>query len=68
MSVPLPEVDGGLCLHVTPEDALAFPMRCGDDVYRAWRFVIGAARWQLQESSGAVGDPLMRPDREEVSA
>lgn len=67
MAASVPEVDAGMCLHVTPEDAQAYPVRCGPEVFRAWKYVIGAARWQLQDGKDAIGDPLVPPAREGVA-
>lgn len=64
----VPEVDGAVCLHVTPEDALAFPMRADEQVFRYCRYLIGVARWHFQASKDAVGDPLVAPAREEVAS
>lgn len=67
MALPVPEVDGGVCLHVTPEDAVAYPIRCDESVFRAAKFVIGAAKWHLQDAKDSIGDPLVPPEREEVA-
>lgn len=61
MAVPVPEVDGGVCLHVTPVDAQLYPVRCDDEVWRSARYVIGAAKWHLEQSKDAIGDPLVAP-------
>lgn len=58
MAVPVPEVDGGLCLHITPESCEAFPVRCDERVFRAFLFILETARWELQDSKGAIGPPL----------
>lgn len=67
LALSVPEVDGGVCLHVTPEDAIAYPMKCDESVFRAVRFVIGAAKWHLQDSKDAIGDPLVPPEKEAAS-
>lgn len=61
MGVPVPEVEGGVCIHVTPGSCEAYAIRCGADVHRAFLYVLEAARWQFDESKTAVGDPLVFP-------
>lgn len=68
LAVPVPEVEGGVCLHVTPGSCDSYPVRCDQDVYRSFLFVLEAARWQLEDSKSAIGDPLVFADRQEVSA
>ena len=68
LAVPVPEVDGGLCIHITTEACEAFPVRCDEQVYNYFLYVLEVARWELQESKGAIGDPLVFPDRKAVAS
>lgn len=61
MSVPVPEVDTGLVIHITPEHCEAWPMECGPDVFEAFLFVTEAARWLFQTSKTVMGLPLQPP-------
>jgi hypothetical protein len=67
LAVPVPEVDGGLCIHITTEACEAYPVRCDEDVHRAFLYHIECARWVLHESADAIGDPLVFPDRQAVA-
>lgn len=33
MATPVPEVDGGLCIHITPDSCEAFPVRCDRKIH-----------------------------------
>lgn len=59
-AVPVPEVDQGLVLHVTPELASAWPIECGPEVHKAFLHTIECARWALQTSQWVMGDPLKK--------
>ena len=63
MAVPVPEVDAGLVIHITPEACEAYPVRCDADIHRSFLYVLEAARWSLETSKRAVGDPLEYPER-----
>lgn len=58
MAEPVPEVDGGLCIHITPEACEAYPVRCDARVHERFLFIQEVARWQLQDSRTAIGQPL----------
>lgn len=57
-AVPVPEVDGGLVLHVTPEACVAYPVQCDDVVFRCFLFAVEAYRWVHQVQPGVLGQPL----------
>ena len=67
MAVPVPEVDTGLVIHITPEHCEAFPVECGPDIHESFLFVLEAARWQFQTSKSVIGLPLMAPTGEAVA-
>lgn len=58
MAQPVPEVDGGLCIHITPERCEAYPVRCDETVFQAFLFVQEAARWSFQTSNTVIGPML----------
>ncbi len=58
MAQPVPEVDGGLCIQITPESCEAYPVRCDQEVHRAFLFTLEAFRWVEQTSKTAMGHPL----------
>ncbi len=61
-AVPVPEVDTGMVLHVTPEHASAWPIDCGPDVHEAFLHCIEMARCVMQSSHYVMGDPLKKYD------
>lgn len=58
MAVPVPEVDTGLVIHITPDHCDAYPVECGPDIFEAFLFIQEAARWQFQTSKTVIGRPL----------
>lgn len=59
-AIPLPQVEGGLIIHITPEHCVAYPARCSYDVFERFLYVQEVARWQFEEARGAIGAPLER--------
>jgi hypothetical protein len=59
MAEPVPEVDGGLCIHITPESCEAFPVRCDRSVHQQFLFIQEAARFQFETSKNVIGQPLV---------
>ena len=47
---PMPEVDGALCIVISPYDCFAQPVRIDDDVWRAFLHVQACAKWQTELS------------------
>ena len=66
MAVPVPEVDTGLVIHITPDHCDAYPVECGPDIFESFLFVQEAARWQFQTSKTVIGRPL-EPAKEAVA-
>lgn len=60
MGVEMPEVEGGLVLHITPEHCDAYPVKCGEDVFEAFCYLIENFRWQQELSKTVIGAPLER--------
>ncbi|WP_298330418.1 PD-(D/E)XK nuclease family protein [Haloactinopolyspora sp.] len=59
MAVPVPEVDGGIAIHITPEHCTAYPVRCDGQVFDAFLFALEAFRWQSGLSKKVIGEPLV---------
>lgn len=49
----MPDVDGGLCLHLTPDGYRLIEVRCDDEVFRAFLYAREVFRW-LEETSKSV--------------
>jgi hypothetical protein len=60
LAVPVPEVDTGLVILITPEACDAFPMRCDQEVHTAFLYCLEAFRWQQDTSRTVMSDPLTR--------
>ena len=59
MAVPVPEVEGGIAIHITPEHCVAYPVRCDEQVFDAFLFTLEAFRWQSGLSKKVIGEPLV---------
>jgi hypothetical protein len=59
MAVPVPEVDTGLVIHISPEACEAYPIVCDEDVFEAYLAAQDAARWLFQTSRTVMSDPLV---------
>ncbi len=53
LSVPVPEVDTGLVIQITPEHCEAYPIRCDEDVHRSALYTLECFRW-VKETSNKV--------------
>lgn len=61
LAVPVPEVDSGLCILLTPQSCEAHPMRCDEQVFNSFLYAYENFRWADQMSKTVVGDPLLAP-------
>lgn len=59
LAQPVPEVDTGLVIHITPDGCEAYPMRCDEEVFEAYLAVQDAARWMFDTSRHVMSDPLV---------
>jgi hypothetical protein len=56
-ALPMPEIKGGYCLHVTPWHADLYYVRTGDDVFRdGFLAAVDAARWTLRLADTAIDE------------
>lgn len=58
-AVPVPQVDGGAVIHLTPDHCEIFPVRCDKTVHDAFLYVQEAARWQFEMSRDVIGLPMI---------
>jgi len=58
MAQPVPEVDTGLIIHITPQSCEAYPVVCDENVFDAYLAVQDSARWLWQDSKNVMGNPL----------
>lgn len=62
----VPEVDTGLVIHITPEACESYPIRCDEDIHRAFLFALEVFRWVNQTSKEVMGFPLEGPTKWEM--
>ena len=61
-AVPVPEVDAGLVIHITPDHCDAYPVECGENVYDSFLYCLEAARWAFDVSKNVLGDRLEKSE------
>lgn len=59
MAQPVPEVDTGLVIHITPQACEGFPIVCDENVFDAYLATQDTARWLWQTSRTVMSDPLV---------
>jgi hypothetical protein len=60
-AVPIPTVDGGLCLYLTPERCEAYPVRCDEPIFEAFLYAVERARWSLETARTVLGPAIPAP-------
>lgn len=60
-AVPVPEVDGGVVVYLTPERYGVYPIRCDESVWESFLYVIEAARWSFETAKHVIGNPMLAP-------
>lgn len=58
LAQPVPEVDTGLVIHITPQGCEAYPIVCDASVFEAFLAVQDTARWLWQTSRTVMSEPL----------
>lgn len=59
MAVPVPPVEGGLVIFITPERCEPFPVRCNEAVFEAFLARLDDARFEFEVAKDVVGNPLV---------
>jgi hypothetical protein len=62
-AVPVPEVDAGAVIHLTPDHCEAFATRCDGKVHEAFLYIIEASRWVNGLSRDVIGLPIVPTGR-----
>jgi hypothetical protein len=57
----MPQVDGGLCIILTPQSCEAYPVKCDQEVFDFFLYTFEAWRWLEDVSKRVVGDALIEP-------
>lgn len=58
MAAPVPEVDCGIGIKITPEHCVAYDIDCGPDVYEFFLYVLESARYKYERARTIIGKPL----------
>jgi hypothetical protein len=58
LAVPVPEVDTGLVIQLSPESCESYPIRCDGEVHTAFLYVLEAFRWMNETSKTVMSDAL----------
>jgi hypothetical protein len=61
LAAPVPEVDHGLVIYITPERYGVYPVRCDESIFEHFLHTIDAARFVLDIGKSVVGNPLIPP-------
>lgn len=60
LAVPVPEVDTGLVIHITPEHCHAYPVQCDEPIFESFLAVIDTAKFVFDQSKTVIGQPLVK--------
>jgi hypothetical protein len=60
-AVPVPPVEGGVVILVTPDRYAVHPARCGDREWEAFLYCLEMARWMFNEATSVIGDEMVPP-------
>jgi hypothetical protein len=61
LAVPVPEVDGGVAILLTPTRYAVHPVNCDAEVFDCFLHLLDVARFPLELASHVVKAPLMPP-------
>lgn len=62
LAVPVPEVDTGLVIQISPEHCESYPLRCDTEVHTAFLYVLETFRWLQETSKTVLGEALAVAD------
>jgi hypothetical protein len=60
-AVPVPEVEAGLAIKITPDHLGVHAVQCGPDVFDAFCFMLETARWHFNQAAHAIGKEMTPP-------
>jgi PD-(D/E)XK nuclease superfamily len=58
LAEPIPDVDHGLVIQLTPQSCTAYPIDCGHEAHRAFLHTLESFRWVQETSKTVLGEPL----------
>jgi len=57
-AMPVPQVEAGLCVYLTPDHCLAYPILLADTAWRGFLHATEVYRWLKHDSKAVMGAPL----------
>lgn len=63
LGIPVPKVEGGIAVHLTPLHADVYPVLIDDEIFESFLYAMEAARWEYDVSKKALGAPLALLDK-----
>lgn len=61
LAQPVPEVDGGVVLLLTPERFDLYPVKCDAEVFERFTYLIETARFNMEMADELVGGAMLPP-------
>ncbi len=61
-ALPVPAVEGGIAIHVTPEHCDAYVLRCDEPIFNSFLYRLEDARFEFDTSKHVIGDILQFPE------
>lgn len=58
---PVPEVDGGVAIFITPERYGVYPVRCDEEIFDLFLHLIDVARFSFDLGKNVIGNPMIPP-------
>jgi hypothetical protein len=55
---PMPAVDGGVCVVISPEDYLVVPVDTSERIWKACQYMIEMARFNVETAKTLFGPPI----------
>ena len=62
LAQPVPEVDAGLAIQISPESCEAYPVDVGEASYNAFLYTLECFRWLQETSKRVMGDALVEAE------
>lgn len=57
-ALPVPEVEGGIAIKITPDHLGVYPVKCGPEQFERFKFCQELARWSFNDAAHMVGNPM----------
>jgi hypothetical protein len=64
---PMPAIDRGFCLHLTPEQWSLIPAEISDDAFDVFLALLRVYRWDREEQRNALGKPIAGSARKVIT-